>query len=1525
MNIKSYFRSILSILLIICITISMIVASGALVSAAEIQEDSVGENISSEIKAENGVTYHYVNDEIEPNDDAYYLNALQKTNQFEYWASVMYSMLESGGSDAYETTNDGIYTSGASDFKRDFGYGQSKYGYGTRLNPDVKQRENGRMIRMVEALKGNTDEATRYAHGDVNHKIKNHIIAPKTAVNPASVYNELMNASCFYSSKCSQKGIEEKVDLKELKELNSSSKVVYSLFCTDDYCCYNHSTTSMGLMFYNISMVPMCDYVKETSTVQNQTVGESKTYALINDSTVTATIGGGLTETHSESKSNTVSSAFTGGFRLSQKISFSWKLKDPVNFLWKFPSEFGVGADFSTEEFFQWTNTNASSETISKQKSNSSNFSMPVPARSVGTVTEKNEGCRAVTTYDGPVAITYDVAMFSLGVSSYESRQDISYTDGRRFFATFSSHDKEENAVETVSEVSDSKSSGGFKGYYNNGNREQILSNWSNTLNTVVKDENCSEIIKKIVNNQPMTKFNGTLEEKNASVSYEVGKNYALEPIGSISVSVCNEYNDNYKPVKTLDLEGDGETFLRYDKIEASTPSGIPFVGWTPKYGYWVLESPDGTESALNLNKSVADDNVVVRMNGAGNVYVTPIKNYGESYLKYVIVDNHFKYYPYEERGNSDTAVLMDSNTLKSCTNDDIPEGFAKGKIALNIMSDELDSNRIGLESCVDGNGQISLSKYVASPGDKIKVSVNAERQGRISKVVAQYHEDKRDPSKVTREEIISEPTKDIRATFDYTIPENTTSKVSIVAKIKSFNLTLDTKINDGEIVLSNNNPCCGDDVNIRINAPIGYGIQEIRVEYPTDEGLKSPEIIGESILSSEYEFNHKFNGDATIFVVTKPLNELKIFDTDQSGNFIIKTADDLCKITHLVNTGIDEYVNGSYVLANDIDLAGKDRMMIGHQDIIFNGVFDGQGNTIKNLNNGLNGYAFSEDPLFAALGENAYVKNLNIDNASVSCLDVPIDGAGVLAKQNRGMIKKCIVTNSKVEMGPYIWLGGLVGLNKGIIEDCAVIDTKITRYDNYNGDFCAGGIAEQNDGNISKCFTYNCTFDSDASYKGGIIERGYTPDACYYYTTSTVSSNLGTEKTAEEFASGEVAYHLNKSITNGGQSWYQKVNEDKYPNFIKTDDNTVYNTYLGYDNCMHDLQLDSDGNFLIKTFDDLRFMAGAVNSNDKDYIYASYILANDIDCKGKAWTNPIGKYVICFEGTFDGQGHTIKNLNVDSGIEDGKRYPLFATLWEKAVVKNLIIDNASVSPSDSKVCGAGGIAQQNHGTIKSCVVKNSTIELGDYKYLGGLSGNNNGTIENCAVINSTLSRIGDGVGVRPIGGVVETNHGKLKNCFSYGCTFNNGSSENGGVASNGYTRVNNCYYYTTSEVHSAYDDSIAKTAEQFASGEVAVLLGEAFGQKIGTDEYPVLGGDKVYTIYTNDDSKENIYINTPLLGDVDFDGVITIKDASIVSQYLIGKAKLNEIQLLYADINQDGIVNISDLTAIQKILTDVM
>lgn len=62
---------------------------------------------------------------------------------------------------------------------------------------------------------------------------------------------------------------------------------------------------------------------------------------------------------------------------------------------------------------------------------------------------------------------------------------------------------------------------------------------------------------------------------------------------------------------------------------------------------------------------------------------------------------------------------------------------------------------------------------------------------------------------------------------------------------------------------------------------------------------------------------------------------------------------------------------------------------------------------------------------------------------------------------------------------------------------------------------------------------------------------------------------------------------------------------------------------------------------------------------------------------------------------------------------------------------------------------------------------------------------------------------------------------------------------------------------------------------------------------------------------------------NNTMKGDVDFDGNISVKDTTLIQQYISKIIYLNNNQFYAADFNQDGIVNILDVTAIQKYLVN--
>ena len=195
----------------------------------------------------------------------------------------------------------------------------------------------------------------------------------------------------------------------------------------------------------------------------------------------------------------------------------------------------------------------------------------------------------------------------------------------------------------------------------------------------------------------------------------------------------------------------------------------------------------------------------------------------------------------------------------------------------------------------------------------------------------------------------------------------------------------------------------------------------------------------------------------------------------------------------------------------------------------------------------------------------------------------------------------------------------------------------------------------------------------------------------------------------------------------------------------------------------------------------------------------------------------------------FDGQGHTISGVYCKSDAD----YVGFFGYTGYYPIRNFIITNSYFEGSGS---------------------------------VGAIAGYNQGEISNCGVTDS-VTVAGDGYDVALF---VGHNVFSIKNSFAMGETFVGYSSESYGAS------TENCYYIGTEEIDS-YDGTIAKTADAFKSGEVAYLLqgeqeDDVWGQKIGTDKYPVIYGDKVY--YGYDSCAEDavtVYSNNDLSTDPNF------------------------------------------------------
>ena len=122
---------------------------------------------------------------------------------------------------------------------------------------------------------------------------------------------------------------------------------------------------------------------------------------------------------------------------------------------------------------------------------------------------------------------------------------------------------------------------------------------------------------------------------------------------------------------------------------------------------------------------------------------------------------------------------------------------------------------------------------------------------------------------------------------------------------------------------------------------------------------------------------------------------------------------------------------------------------------------------------------------------------------------------------------------------------------------------------------------------------------------------------------------------------------------------------------------------------------------------------------------YDHIVLTKDIDLAGYDWM-PIGtgRNVVSgvqpyFRGTFDGQGHTISNLNINvEGYKELNEYGLFGLIDVDAVLKNFTILSGEVNGS-AKVGGAVGWLWS--ASVESVI---NYANINGSSYVGGIVGN---------------------------------------------------------------------------------------------------------------------------------------------------------------------------------------------------------
>lgn len=131
-------------------------------------------------------------------------------------------------------------------------------------------------------------------------------------------------------------------------------------------------------------------------------------------------------------------------------------------------------------------------------------------------------------------------------------------------------------------------------------------------------------------------------------------------------------------------------------------------------------------------------------------------------------------------------------------------------------------------------------------------------------------------------------------------------------------------------------------------------------------------------------------------------------------------------------------------------------------------------------------------------------------------------------------------------------------------------------------------------------------------------------------------------------------------------------------------------------------------------------------------------ILQNDLDMSLVGDFRPIGIWEggNYFYGIFDGNGHTISNLNIvtEEGLSNSG---LFGSLG--GTICNLIIEDSYVKGA---ACGAFcSIALSNTAQIYNCIARNIVIEA---QYTGIIGGQYIGSLENCVIDGYTSGEVYD-------------------------------------------------------------------------------------------------------------------------------------------------------------------------------------
>lgn len=488
-------------------------------------------------------------------------------------------------------------------------------------------------------------------------------------------------------------------------------------------------------------------------------------------------------------------------------------------------------------------------------------------------------------------------------------------------------------------------------------------------------------------------------------------------------------------------------------------------------------------------------------------------------------------------------------------------------------------------------------------------------------------------------------------------------------------------------------------------------------------------------------------------------------------------------------------------------------------------------------------------------------------------------DVAGIVAEQqNAGSITGCVnkgdITNNASAYGT----GGIVGWIRynGTTDNYPaknVIEVSgNTNYGSVKGGNDAGGIVGTvyNLGTVTDNYNYAPALSANTFAAGIVGNAQFTEEA------------VGMEESNMVYVTGNFTTTSPDNITASNKDLFVYINNKEY---VTEENNTL----------------------LLNTAGQLSSFATAVNGGNT-FSGTNVALGADIDLNNMNWT-PAGTSTDAFKGTFDGQGHTIRNLKI-SGLDNSTIVGLFGRL--NGTVRNLVIDGADISHTSDGNGGIGVVAGSiyNTGLIENVTVRNANIA--GNRWTGGIVGYIYGSVKDCSVSNIEITLIPDKL-------TDNNDNGDKAGGIVGMSASDNGGEVTGNTADNvtikGYRDLGGIAGAANASALTGNNASnITITVDQVNRwyGDKTANAGIILGRKLDNS---TLDG-------SNTESGENSISKSYLISQgsdkIDANGVILFTPESN-STYIVAEGNYNGIQV-YINNHSDNITNVSMIAQNNKV-----